>query len=185
MINLYEKSDIEIIERKKKKMFNIYLTVLALSVVFCMVFTVFYIMLPYAYNSEIVSKKHLYLFLNCLVCSLVVIFSFIYLGIPYKRVKYYYRMLENFKVGQKIESVSTFLQMDNDIKNKDNVDFRTMMVLEWSDKTQEYMQRNILVDKEKPIPELNNGDIIKYVTHANILLEYGLKSESDIFEETK
>ena len=57
-----------------------------------------------------------------------------------------------------------------------------MIVLEWSDKTQEYMRRHVLVDKEKPMPELNNGDIITYVTHANVLLSYGLKSEEDVFD---
>ena len=30
---------------------------------------------------------------------------------------------------------------------------------------------------------LKNGDIIKYVTHANCLLSYGLKSEEDVFGE--
>ena len=57
-----------------------------------------------------------------------------------------------------------------------------MVVLEWSDKTQEYMRRHVLVDKEKPMPALNNGDIITYVTHANVLLSYGLKAEEDVFE---
>ena len=60
-----------------------------------------------------------------------------------------------------------------------------MVVLEWSDKTQEYMRRHVLVDKEKPMPPFKGGEIIKYVTHANCLLSYGLKSEDDVFEEIK
>ena len=47
------------------------------------------------------------------------------------------------------------------------------------------MRRHVLVDKEKPMPQFKNGDIIKYVTHANCLLSYGLKSEDDVFEEIK
>lgn len=45
------------------------------------------------------------------------------------------------------------------------------------------MRRHVLVDKEKPMPNLKNGDIIKYVTYSNVLLSYGLKSEEDVFEE--
>ena len=45
------------------------------------------------------------------------------------------------------------------------------------------MRRNVLVDKEKPMPDFKNGDIIRYVTHANVLLAYGLKSDDDIFDD--
>ena len=64
-----------------------------------------------------------------------------------------------------------------------NVDFHVMVVLEWSDKTQEFMRRHVLVDKEKQMPNLKNGDIISYVTHANVLLSYGYKNEEDVFGE--
>ena len=79
--------------------------------------------------------------------------------------------------------MSTFLQNDESVVEVGNVDFHTMVVLEWSDKTQEFMRRHVLVDKEKPMPNLKNGDIISYITHANVLLSYGLKSEEDVFEE--
>ena len=56
-----------------------------------------------------------------------------------------------------------------------------MIILEWSEKTQTYMRRHVLVDKEKPMPQLKNGDIINFVTHANVLLAYALKSEDEVF----
>ena len=80
-------------------------------------------------------------------------------------------------------SVSTFVKNDEGITEVGYVDYHTMIVLEWSDKTQEYMRRHVLVDKEKQMPNFKNGDIIKYVTHANCLLSSGLKSEEDVFDE--
>ena len=95
----------------------------------------------------------------------------------------YFKLLDDIKTGQKIKNVSTFIQNDESITEIGNVDFHTMVVLEWSNKTQEFMRRNVLVDKEKPMPALKNGDIITYVTHSNVLLSYGLKSDDDVFEE--
>ena len=99
------------------------------------------------------------------------------------RAKYYFRFLDDTKTGDKQISVSTFVKNDEGITEVGYVDYHTMIVLEWSDKTQEYMRRHVLVDKEKQMPNFKNGDIIKYVTHANCLLSYGLKSEEDVFDE--
>ena len=60
------------------------------------------------------------------------------------------------------------------------VDCISMVVLQWSEKKQEYFERHVLCDLEKPLPSLNKGDVINYVTHANVLVSYELSS-SDIF----
>ena len=98
-------------------------------------------------------------------------------------MKYYFRFLDDTKTGDKQMSVSTFVKNDEGITEVGYVDYHTMIVLEWSDKTQEYMRRHVLVDKEKQMPDFKNGDIIKYVTYANVLLSYGLKSEEGIFDD--
>ena len=144
---------------------------------------ILYLRLPYPSTKEIKNKETLYLVLNCVITGIAVVLSFIYLGIPYKRAKAYFRLLNDIKIGQKVKNVSTFLQNDESVAEVGNVDFHTMVVLEWSDKTQEFMRRHVLVDKEKPMPNLKNGDIIVYVTHANVLLSYGLKKDEDIFDE--
>ena len=139
--------------------------------------------MPYQYTESLVNQKNAYLVSVCVVSVSGVIFSVVYLGIPYKRAKYYFRFLDDTKTGDKQMSVSTFVKNDEGITEVGYVDYHTMIVLEWSDKTQEYMRRHVLVDKEKQMPNFKNGDIIKYVTHANCLLSYGLKSEEDVFDE--
>ncbi|MBQ7643351.1 MAG: hypothetical protein IJS67_05555 [Clostridia bacterium] len=183
MKNLYGEKDYEKALKLKKKLLAIYLAALAAVVVVCGVIFTLYMFLPYPSTEEVAAKKSLYLFLDCLIASVFAIASVVYLSIPYKRAKYYFEMLDDIKTGQKQKSESTFLQNDLAVTNVRNVDFRTMVVLEWSEKTQEFMRRNVLVDKEKEMPELKNGDIIVYITHANVLLSYGLKSDEEVFEE--
>ena len=183
MTNVYNDKDYEHALKLKKKLLAIYFAVLAAGIIGCAVFFVLFLRLPYISTSELESQKQLYLFFACLISGVEIFFSFIYLGIPYKRAKCYFRLMDDIKVGRKMLNESTFLQNETYISEVGNVDFHVMAVLEWSDKTQEYMRRNVLVDKEKPMPDFKNGDIIRYVKHANVLLAYGLKSDDDIFDD--
>ena len=183
MINVYKQEDYEKALKLKKRLLNFYFLGLSAFLIATSIIFMLYLRLPYPTNKSVKVKADLYLVINCLLTGVAIILSFIYLGIPYKRAKAYFRLLNDIKIGQKVKNVSTFLQNDESVVEVGNVDFHTMVVLEWSDKTQEFMRRHVLVDKEKPMPKLTNGDIITYITHANVLLSYGLKSEEDVFEE--
>ncbi|MBO4262454.1 MAG: hypothetical protein J5903_01570 [Clostridia bacterium] len=183
MKNVYTESDYENALKLKNRLLLIYFIALGVVLAVCGVIFTLYLLLPYPSTDEVKSKSDLYLFSVCFITSVFIICSAVYLGIPYKRARRYFIALDDVKTGQKQKSVSTFLQFDTTTTEVGGVDYNVMVVLEWSDKTQEYMRRNVLIDKEKPLPELKNGDIIVYVTHANVLLSYGLKSEEDVFEE--
>ncbi len=183
MINVYEQKDYDNAYKLKKKLLTLYFVVLSVFIVAVAVIFILYTRLPYASTKEIERKGNLYMALNSVITAIAVILSFVYLGIPYKRAKAYFKLLDNIRIGQKLKNVSTFLQNDLTVSEVNQVDFHTMVVLEWSDKTQEFMRRHVLVDKEKPMPNLKSGDIIVYTTHSNVLLSYGLKSQEDVFDE--
>ncbi len=183
MIKLYEEKDYENAYKLKKKLFTVYMVILGVTLAACAVFFTLFMLLPFAYNAEIRFQKNLYLFIDCALSAAFIIFSVVYLSIPYKRAKYYFKMLDDTKTGDKQLNESTFLQNESYISEVRYVDYRIMAVLEWSPKKQEYLRRNVLVDKEKEMPNLKSGDIIVYTTHANVLLSYGLKSEEVVFED--
>ena len=183
MVNVYKQSDYTNALNLKKKLLVIYFICIGVLAIPLGILFGLYLSLPYASTPQIENQGTLYLVLNCIITAVGVIFSFIYLGIPYKRAAAYFKLLDDIKVGQKVKNVSTFLQNDVSVVEVNNVDFHVMVVLEWSEKTQEFMRRHVLVDKEKPMPNFKNGDIISYVTHANVLLSYGYKDEEDIFGE--
>lgn len=183
MINLYTEKDYENAVKLKKKLLTIYFIVFGVIFAVCAVIFTAYLLMPYPSSVELTAKKNLYEFLVCAISVAFILFSFAYLCVPYRRAKYYLRMLDDMKIGEKITSEGTFMQNETKITEERFVEYKTMVVIEWSDKTQEYMRRNILVDKEKSMPDFKSGDIVKYVTHANMLMAYGLKSDEDVFEE--
>ena len=183
MIDLYDETDYIKAVALKKKLFAIYLAVSGVFVGVAALFFILFLLMPYALTEELIAKKETYMVLDCVVSVLYIIFSFIYLCIPYRRVKYYLKMLDGMKTGDKATNYGTFLQNYDSIVDKNFVDHCVMAVLEWCETSQTYVRRHVLVDKEKQMPNFKNGDMIVYVTHANVLMSYGLKSEEDIFED--
>ena len=181
MVHLYNDADYENAKLRKNKILAVYFSVIGVLFLGCLVLFILFLQLPYQSDDAIVKQKNVYLASVCIISVIGVIFSVMYLGIPYKRAKYYFRFLDDTKTGDKQMNESTFVMNETGITEVGYVDYRVMIVLEWSEKTQEYMRRHVLVDKEKPMPNLKNGDIIKYVTHANCLLSYGLKSDEEVF----
>ena len=92
MTNIYSESDYENALKLKNKLLTIYFAILAVGVAACVVFFVLFLRLPYISTPELESKKTLYLLIVCVISGIVIDFSFIYLGIPYKRAKYYFKL---------------------------------------------------------------------------------------------
>ncbi len=182
MINVYKESDYEEAYKLKKKLLVAYFIVLGLGIAACATLFVLFLRLPYLSSPTLRSQRNLYLFIICVISGVEVVFSYIYLGIPYKRARSRFFLLDDVKNGKKELNEGTFLQNEEYVTEVGNVDYRVMVVLEWSEKTQEYMRRNVLVDKEKPLPNLKTSDIIVYTTYSNVLLSYGLKSEEEAFD---
>lgn len=176
MIGIYQDKDYEDIEKQRKKILRIFwisLAVLLALNIGCFVFYVFQ-----EYKTPL--KTPLIAF-NIASCAIYIIVMYPVMAIKYKRVRDYSKMLYYFKNGIKCEGTNVFSGIDSSVTVKDGVDFINLVFLQWSDKKQEYFERNILFDLEKPLPELKKGDVVHHVTQGNILLAYELRSE-DIFE---
>ena len=177
MIYLYDEKDYEKAVALKNKLLLIYFAAFGVCFSLCALFFILFLLMPYASSPELVSRKDLYMFLDCAISVLFAAFSFVYLCIPYRRAKYYLKMLNDIKYGEKVRDEGTFLQNYLNVSVTRHVDFYAMATLEWSERSQEYVRRNVFVDKEKEMPNLKNGDMIVYYTHANVLVSYGLKDE--------
>lgn len=176
MIGIYEESDYENINRQRKKLLVGFWVSLAVLVAVNIAIFVLYTFQEYA-----TPLKVPLLAINIASCALYVIIVYPIMSIKYKRVNNYYKMLYYFKNGIKSEGSNVFNGIDSSITVKDGVDFLNLKFLEWSDKKQEYFERNILFDVEKPLPDFKAGDLVHHITQGNILIAYELRSE-DIFE---
>ena len=176
MIIVYSKEDYENASKSKNAILKGFFISLGILLVINIAIFIIYVRQEY----ETPLKTPLIL-INIISCSIYAVVMFFIFSIKYKRVNAYVKMLRDMHEGIKAEGVNTYVRTDISLVNKDGVDFVSLVVLSWSEKKQEYYERHILFDIEKPLPDLKKGDVIKHVTHANILMSYELASDS-IFE---
>ncbi|MBQ3572097.1 MAG: hypothetical protein IJA15_04640 [Clostridia bacterium] len=176
MVNVYNSKDYNDAHASKKRILIGFF--ISLAVVLAITITLFIFYVRAEYDTPLRTP----LLLACIfISSVYAIIMFFIFSIKYKRVASYVKMLHDMDVGMRTEGKNAFVRIDSSVTVKDGVDFISIIVLDWSEKKQEYFERNILFDVEKPIPEFKKGDIIKHVTHANILISYEL-AQTEIFE---
>ncbi len=106
------------------------------------------------------------------VTALFVMFSFVYLGIPYKRVNRYYKLCYNLLTGIRETSIGSFLEYDENLHDKDGVDMKALIFIEWNKYKKDFFERKVWVFDEVEYPELIQGANMRYVTQGNVLISY-------------
>lgn len=161
--------------KQKQRIWYAYVGVLAFFLALCVACIVYYVSLPYEDPTAPVP-----LWIICVASCLFVIFSYIFLGIKFQRARKYYKIVSYLSVGMKQVNNSIFLRYEEP-ELKDSVDYYVLTMSEWSKKKSEYMDRKIYCDKEKPRPEFQGGDIVRYLTQGNIMVEYEVVGHDDEF----
>ncbi len=154
-------------KKQRKIVLSIYLIVLFVYLLISLGCFLWFRTLPYM-AKEITKVKVLHYSLT----AIFVIFSFIYLGVPYKRVNRYYKMTYNMIHGLKETSVANFLEYDENIRDKDGVDCKSLIFIEWNKYKNEFYERRVLIPYEKTFPELEENQNVKFITQGNILVSY-------------
>ncbi len=177
MTIVYEDKDLLSAYKQKKKIFYIYFAVVAAYLALCIASIVYYVNLPFEDPMQALPKWLVW------VCScLFVIFSYVFLGIKYHRVRKYYKLVSYLSVGLKAVNNSIFVRYETP-ELKDGVDYYVLTMSEWSKKKQEYLDRKIYCDKEKPLPEFTAGDKVRYLTQGNVIVGYEIVGHDDGFSE--
>ena len=176
MIEVYSQQDYILAKKSRDAFLTVFFTLL--TILLAVTITVFVIFVGQEYNTPYRAPM---LAFNIVTCSIFTIIYYVLFAIKYKKVAAYLKLLQDIHFGNKEEGVNTVVRIDSSLKTKDGVDFISLVVLVWSEKKSEFYERHILLDVEKPIPELKKGDVVRYKTHANVLIAYELAS-ADIFQ---
>ena len=102
----------------------------------------------------------------------------------FSRNRKYYKLIAYLSVGLKQVNESKFLRYE-DYETKDGVDLYILIFSEWNAKKSEYMDRKIMFDKEKPLPEFQGGDIVRYLSQGNLMVAYEVIGHDDSFVDEK
>ena len=161
--------------KKRKKLLTIYLIVLGVYVLAIVGLFVWYRLLPYK-SPKITTIK----LIAYPLTGVFVIFSFIYLGLPYGMCNKYRKLALNMKTGAKEVSDGTFIETDEGMTIKDGVEMKSLVFLEWNDFKKEFYERKVLLFRDGEFPPFSKGDEVEFVTQGNVLLSYKITGHTDI-----
>ena len=171
MIDYYVKEDLEKARAQRKKTLLAYFIVLGVVVLISAGFITWYLTLPYKSPTILTIKL-----IHYSILAVFAIFSFIYLGIKYKRINRYYKLVNYLETGLRETSTGSFFEYDETSQEKDGVDFKSLVFLEWNKYKNDFFERKVLVFEEKPFPKFNENDNVRYITQSNVLISYEILS---------
>ena len=167
MTSVYCDADFLAAYKQKKKIFGVFWAVTLAYLAFCIAWLVYFISLPYASPMQFLPKLCVFT-----ASVLYVVFSFPYLAIKGSRVRRYYRLMTYLSGGLKSEEKNYFFTFEKKLLQKDNIDVTGCIFETWNKKKQEWLDREAYWDNEKPLPEFESGDYVKYVVQSNVIVQY-------------
>ena len=81
-------------------------------------------------------------------------------------------MLDNVNDGIKSVERNFFYEFRRDRLQKDNVDVVSCLFGVWDKRKGEWTEREVYWDVEKPLPLFSNGDLVRYITQGNVIVQY-------------
>nr|MBO4517883.1 hypothetical protein [Clostridia bacterium] len=176
MTEYYTDADLTAAKRQKKKTLIIYFIILGLYVAASIAFFVYYKTLPYKGYRDTSHKISVIKAVHYSLTAVFVVFSFLYLGIIFKRVNRYCRLCTHLSTGLRETSTGNFLECDETLQDKDGVDFKSLIFIEWNKYKKDFFERKVLVFYEKPFPEIPAEANVSYITQGNVLISYEILS---------
>lgn len=180
VVTVYNDADLLSVYKQKNKTLLVFWIVTLVYLAVCIGAVVYHASLPYGSKLDAIPKTVVF------VCSaLYVAFVFPFMGIKYSRVRKYLRMLRGLSTGLKGAETQYFYTFREQTLQKDNIDVVSCIFAVWDKKKQEWREREVYADAEKPLPEIGSGDLVRYVIQGNILIEYEIlqRHAYDFYEE--
>ena len=143
----FNEGQLEITKKQRKKLLTVYLIIVGIFVLASIGFVTWRALLPYKSTDINIIKA-----IHYPLTAIFVIFSFVFMGIPFKRTNKFYKLCVNLKEGQRETSTGSFFEYDGELQIKDGVEMKALIFLEWNKYKNDFFERKVLVFYEKPFP---------------------------------
>lgn len=167
MVQLYDKDYVLKTKRQRDLLLALFIGVITAFVV-----GIVAIILIYANEPFNTDKKPLLMGLMLTFAVLCVCFTFLFYMLVYSRVNKYYLFMITTVFCPYKEFKTTVINVLFEPQDYNGIDFYRLLVLEWSEHQNDFVERTILVDAEKSLSGVKKGDIITVRVNANTLLAY-------------
>lgn len=163
----FDENELLKLKKHRSNLLWVFGVTVALYLLFTAGFLTWFILLPYDSPTQTVIKAVEYV-----VTGLVIIFLFVFMGIPFKRTNRNYKFCIQLKNGQRVVSEGSFFECDEDIQYQDGIDCKALIFIEWNKYKKDYFERKVLVFYDRPFPEIPQSQDVRYVTQGNFLISY-------------
>ncbi|MBQ3596686.1 MAG: hypothetical protein II988_02595 [Clostridia bacterium] len=174
MIEFFNESILEDAKKQRKEVLIKYLAIVFVYAIISGVLLGWYLTLPYG-SKTIATVKWIHFPLT----AVFVVFSFIYLGIYYKRINKYYKLCLNLKNGLKETFEAQFVGYSQMLAIKDGVDCKELIFNEWNKFKEVYYERRVFVLYEMDFPDIPEKSMVKFITQGNVLISYQILNEKE------
>ncbi len=167
MISVYTDADYLAAYKQKQRLLAGFWIMTIAYIATCIAMLVYHVTLPYGAEEDLIPKLVTYV-----STGLYFIAIFPYMSIKFRRCRRYYKVLYFISEGMKMEENNYFYTFREKSLQKDHIDVMGCAFETWSKKRQEWLEREVYHDVEKPLPELGSGDYVRYITQSNFLVQY-------------
>ncbi|HEY8390623.1 MAG TPA: hypothetical protein VIL26_06730 [Clostridia bacterium] len=170
VVKLFSKDEL----LEAKKLLKIYITAIIVS--FVILTAVNVLIVVFRHNLGVSLAK----MLNIILTAVYLCVLWFFFSLKFRLTRQYYKTLKNIFTGLTETYTGKFLYFDDNITQKDGVQYYVMMLEEKMFKRPDMPQRRVLIRKDLEHPPFSPGDVIKYRSHAGILLEYEIISKAEV-----
>lgn len=170
----FSEQDVDTVVKQRKKAFMGLYIMVAVFVILSVGLVFWYRTLPY--KSPTITTVKL---IHYPITGVFVISLFLYLGLFFRRINKRYHYQDNMMKGIRETSVGTFLEYSEDIQDKDGVDFKSLVFIEWNKYKNDFFERKVLVFFDRPFPEIPLNAKVEYTTQSNTLIEFRILGENE------
>lgn len=180
LITVYSDADLLSAYKQKNRTLGVFWGITAVYALTCIAMLIYHISLPYASKLAVIPKT-----ITSVLSAVYVVFMFPFMSIKYSRVNKYLKMLSLLSMGLKMTETEYFYTFREKTLQKDNIDVLSCVFATWNKKKEEWLEREIYADTEKAQPAFGGGDLVRYVTQGNILVQYEIlqRHAYDFYEE--
>ncbi len=179
MISVYTDADYLAAYQQKRRIFYAFMLITLAYLGIVVGLVIYHSSLPYADSRQALPRVLVYV-----LSALYVMFLFPFLTIKHSRSRRYCKMLGHVSESLKMEEKNYFYCFREKSQQKDNIDVVGCVFETWSKKKQEWLEREAYFDPEKPLPEIESGDLVAYITQSNFIIQYHIVEKQALeFEE--
>ena len=175
MQSVYNDSDYLAVYRQRRKILNVFWWITGAYLAVCLGCLFYHFTLPYQDPLDNVPRAIVYG-----VSAVYMLIIFPYMAIKFSRVNHYYKLFKHFCEALKMEETYHFYGFRECKLQKDNVDAISCVFAIWNKKKQLWMEREVYWDPEKDLPDFERGDLIRYITQSNFILQYEILEKSAV-----